>query len=481
MTNEPEEFIDENYDTNPNFERLEINDNDQCEIKWSYPIFGVVSEGGIGLDSDGALYAGTSEGFIYAIYPDGTEKWTAHFELPITGYKQQQYDPTLLEEIDKVAIPDSIILSEFSDVDNFSHSSPTLSNNGDLIYFGGQVSGKVYALNSSNGAVEWVFNVHELEAVRNDKVNYGGGFVSSPSIGSDGTLYIGSGDWWGDQWNEAQEIGIDIGQIFNRHYSDKRLYALNPDGSLKWIFTLEETDTFRSSIFASPSIGLNGDIYFGSFNGIFYALRDEYDQPQEIWHYAARVETDDPTTPTYSEFWGSAAIGANGTIYIGSNDGYIYAFTPEGEIIWQVKTLNEVYQSPTIGGAGTIYSGSEDGNIYAIDPSGEIKWIRGINLEGFQPFSITITEDETLIFGTTNSNYLFAMDGIDGDLKWACNLEAGSTETGTTNIPAIGVGGTIYIYAQGFVYAIDGDSPLSGTSPWPKVLNNSSNQGRLDH
>ena len=109
--------------------------------------------------------------------------------------------------------------------------------------------------------------------------------ASSPAIADDGTIYIGSGDWWGDQWLEAQRMEIDMSKLLKRRFSDKRLYAINPNGTLKWMFELESTDTFRTSIFACPAIGPDETIYFGGFNGIFYAIKDEGGKPKELWRY----------------------------------------------------------------------------------------------------------------------------------------------------------------------------------------------------
>ena len=62
---------------------------------------------------------------------------------------------------------------------------------------------------------------------------------SSPAVGPDGTVYIGS---WDDY-----------------------LYAINPDSTIQWKF-------HAGHIRSSPAIAQDGTIYFGSWDNYFYAL-----------------------------------------------------------------------------------------------------------------------------------------------------------------------------------------------------------------
>ncbi|MGB3478299.1 MAG: Ig-like domain-containing protein, partial [bacterium] len=57
---------------------------------------------------------------------------------------------------------------------------------------------------------------------------------SSPAIGTDGTIYIGS--------------------------DDNALYAINPDGTTKWRYST------GNYVFSSPAIGADGTIYVGSYD-----------------------------------------------------------------------------------------------------------------------------------------------------------------------------------------------------------------------
>ena len=86
----------------------------------------------------------------------------------------------------------------------------------------------------------------------------------------------------------------------------------------------------------------------------------------------------------------SPAIGADGTIYIGSDDHNLYAIKDEGTQgtqKWVFPTEGFVY-SPAIGVDGTIYIGSFDQNIYAVTDEGT---------QGTQKW--VLTADSPVLFG----------------------------------------------------------------------------------
>jgi outer membrane protein assembly factor BamB len=61
-------------------------------------------------------------------------------------------------------------------------------------------------------------------------------------------------------------------------------------------------------------------------------------------------------------------IGADGTIYIGATTGTFYAFAPDGSTKWHVTTGGAIHGPAAIGVDGTVYFGSADGNLYAVGP-----------------------------------------------------------------------------------------------------------------
>ncbi|MFQ6117745.1 MAG: PQQ-binding-like beta-propeller repeat protein, partial [Candidatus Bipolaricaulia bacterium] len=76
---------------------------------------------------------------------------------------------------------------------------------------------------------------------------------------------------------------------------------------------------------------------------------------------------------TTGPIWSSPVIGAEGTIYVASVDGWLYALTPEGHERWRLDLGGIITASPAIGRDGTIYIGNNR-YLYAIAPEGTILW-----------------------------------------------------------------------------------------------------------
>ena len=111
----------------------------------------------------------------------------------------------------------------------------------------------------------------------------------------------------------------------------------------------------------------------------------------------------------------SPAIASDGTIYVGSEDDYLYAINPEGTPKWKFKTAYVVSASPAIASDGTIYVASEDDYLYAINPDGTLKWKYGAGDEIYS--SPTIGLDGTIYVVAKDGYYLYAINS-NGTLQW---------------------------------------------------------------
>ena len=143
----------------------------------------------------------------------------------------------------------------------FNSDNPAI---GDLVTFGSarrQTAGTILSIEpakplsqtahaeSKPGTVLWEFET-------------GDAVSSSPAIGSDGTVYVGS-------W-------------------DKKLYAINGKTGVK----LWEFETGRFAVVSSPAIGSDGTVYVGSDDNKLYAINGK--TGVKLWEFETGVECPPP-------------------------------------------------------------------------------------------------------------------------------------------------------------------------------------------
>ncbi|UOE96809.1 PQQ-binding-like beta-propeller repeat protein [Fervidobacterium islandicum] len=134
-------------------------------------------------------------------------------------------------------------------------------------------------------------------------------------------------------------------------------------------------------------------------------------------------------------------------IYFGSDDGYLYALSFDGQMKWRYKTNDWVHISPVVDTDGTIYVGSDDGYLYAVKPDGTLKWKT--------PVGDWVRSSPALYYSTlyvaNRGGEIYAIRTYDGTKKW--RVQIGSS---IYSSPAVGKDGTIYIGSgNGKLYAID--------------------------
>jgi outer membrane protein assembly factor BamB len=281
-------------------------------LKWSFTTAGRVDTSAA-LGADGTVYAGCVDNRLYAISPDGTLEWSF-----ATGGKA---------------------------------GAPAIGADG-AVYVGSN-DNSIYALNP-DGSLKWSFPT--------------GGLVTSPAIGVDGTVYAGSWDnklyalnldgtlkWSyeaGNRMMTSAAIGVD-GAVYVGS-SDGNIYAINADGALKWAYA---GDTARS-----PGIGADGTIYIERGLSGLDAINPDGSLK---WNYTTSFQMN--TAP---------AIGADGTVYVMSYDGSqsgggpnsrFLAINADGTLLWSYMTHKQM-TSAAIGPDGTVYVGSEDHKLYAFGP-----------------------------------------------------------------------------------------------------------------
>ncbi|MEO0099115.1 MAG: PQQ-binding-like beta-propeller repeat protein [candidate division WOR-3 bacterium] len=233
-------------------------------------------------------------------------------------------------------------------------------------------------------------------------------FLNSPALGSDGTIYA-----FGD---------------------NDTLYALNPDGSVKWRYGIPDTIWYHpSNIFVSPVIAPDGTIYLFAVDGNLYSLGNNGNLK---WKKA--IGTSFPT------IYGTPALSATGIIYVYAPESLL-AISPLGSTEWAAYVGGgSCITFPVVGKDGTIYIGA-DCDLVALNQEGSLKWLVDMSPAIYTADRLAIGGDNTVyVFGTGNNDAgnLLAYDK-DGNFQWMCTLiDSDCVSIGT---PVIGTDGTIYV------------------------------------
>jgi len=132
-------------------------------------------------------------------------------------------------------------------------------------------------------------------------------------------------------------------------------------------------------------------------------------------------------------------VRANQKIYIGSDDGNLYALNANtGNQIWKYTTGGAVQSSPTVVN-NTVYFGSTDKYLYAIDATnGTLKW-KYLTQAPIRTESPVVSNGLVFISCSNNypSGYLYGLNASTGALVWTKSMPGPTT-------PAM-AGGSVFV------------------------------------
>ncbi len=149
---------------------------------------------------------------------------------------------------------------------------------------------------------------------------------------------------------------------------------------------------------------------------------------------------------------GAGVDPVTGTVVVGSRDGKVRAYGPDGRAMWDFHAGGIFWTAPTVDGA-TVYAGSDSGVLHALElGTGRERWRYDAQEEiGGGP-----VVSGGLVYFSTLQDTVFALDARTGAWKWhhRRDPEPGFSVRGAAS-PAVS-GGVLYAgYSDGTVAALD--------------------------
>jgi outer membrane protein assembly factor BamB len=215
------------------------------------------------------------------------------------------------------------------------------------------------------------------------------------------------------------------------------LAATSADG-LEWTVSLSRWGGGIVPCERTPAVGSDGTIYVGSYDGTLYAISPA---GSVKWKFAAGDYIDS-----------SVAIASDGSIYLAGGY-FLYAINPDGSLRWKYP-IGWGTSSPAVDDNGTVYiCGGNRMQMYAVDSQGDLRW----------KYTMPKQVHASPLVADTGP-YCVDEDGMiyslarDGRLRW--NLATGDPVYGS---PALGLDGTIYVQSEGAVHAVSAEGSLRWT------------------
>ena len=115
----------------------------------------------------------------------------------------------------------------------------------------------------------------------------------------------------------------------------------------------------------------------------------------------------------------SSPAVAGSTLFIGSDDGFLYALDADsGELRWRFEAGREIFSSPSVAD-GTVFVGAHTGFVYTLDAdTGALTWQTQI---GGPVFSSPALLTDQLLIGS-GDEHLYALAREDGAVQWRAQV-----------------------------------------------------------
>jgi outer membrane protein assembly factor BamB len=344
-------------------------------------------------------------------------------------------------------------------------SSPTLGPDG-TIYVG--VGWSMCAINPE--AVNGVLTERWCRRLAADAS------ASSAAVAADGTVYIG------DRGNAVIRFDPETGNrickyVHGQEGDVKASITIGPDGTV-YVGFVQNLDGPGALTALTPNctkiwsysggnmVGTSsptldsGAVYFGDLAGLFHAV--EADTGDFLWKLkiGSRISASPVVVPP--------GMTHAGRIYVGSTNGLSAVNPATRAADWTFTTDGTVDQTPALGADGTVYVASmrpKWKTLYAINPNGTQKWMFGPVNSGASNAGFPIVGADGIVY-VAIGNTVYALRPTDGAALWSYTVPMN-----IISFPAIGgdaspqAGGTAILYVpsyNGNVYALSSHRAAQG-------------------
>lgn len=346
-------------------------------------------------------------------------------------------------------------------------------NQANGIAYVGTVHGVVYALNARTGTIIWMYqapgSVYESPTVANGLVYFS--TVNNPNEGTTGNyayaLDAGTGalawaQWLpnGAGWDSPTVVGnqVIVQQANKEGASGGEISLDYLTGSINWSFatpygiwapgTVDPGGTTLYQDTGNPclSAGVAGD----SCSGYLLAVDLATGSHTTLDHFPDVSGDDDvPTAPAYD----------NGTLYLGSKNGYEYSVNPaSGAINWSYNTGSSgdfgIFSSAVVASGSVIFGGG-DRLLHSLNEStGALQWTQSIG--GGLIYSSPVQANGVLYIESISSGAgkpnLAAVDPATGNLLWTYRMTSIAENSPTVSngiLLAADDSGMLYAFTPG--------------------------------
>jgi outer membrane protein assembly factor BamB len=311
---------------------------------------------------------------------------------------------------------------------------------------------------------------------------YPGSFVGHPSFSVQANhLYIGSEDGHlcaftpalSLAWRYPDSTGESLpgvtwgsaaanGNVLYVPCSNDTVYSLVDDGT-----SVTRGAAFEAGQVDAVVIDAAGSVYLGSDSGYLYKLTADLNLSWRTQLQSGGRVFD-------------AAIGADGTVYCTSDSNRVFAVDPaDGSVRWTASLVGVCYR-PVVGLDG-LYACIETGILYKLNlQSGANTWMKSARWLGS---SSPIVATGGNLYVQTDDDRVYCFNQSSGESLWVSNCAAylphgrRAGSTGGISSPAVDGDGDIYVVGTGALYKLSAYSPLDASSPWPKWQHDLYNTG----